>query len=235
MAYASRFEVPVAALKTEAAFYDEADDVAQHIDGVRQKLEAQNDEFEMLLEYYVANRGRLDIAHRSACHPGMETANLGTGDESWYYLDERGNKIWVQNLDLDRAKATSNGGAGVKATGAFCELRQKDNRRVVVTVPKAKRHYALPSDFRRRCFEVEAQDIRARQGRAANIRTVAAPTADERYVEEQRALAAAAGSRAQRSAAAVYRPPSSAAEAETRLEMLRAEEALLWERLNDDA
>ena len=240
---ASRFNVPVAALKTEAAFYGEADEVAAHIAQVRDRLEAQNDEFELLLEYYVANRGRLDLEHTSKCRPGQETANLGTGDASWYYLDDRGNKIWVQNMGLDSAMAASNGGAGVSGpTGAFGEAPASGNggagdRHVVVTVPKARRHYALPSDFRRRCREVQAQDKRATVGRASVVaaeksRSLPPHTAEDAYADEQRELAAAVGTRQHRGTASVYRPPANASEAERRLAMLREEEQLLWQRLD---
>lgn len=233
-----QFEVARDAVQKEARFYDDAGAVIEHIGATKQKLLEQEREFETLFEYYIRNRGHLDITGAGA--PGARP-NLGTDDASWYYLDERGNKIWVRNITLDVAKASSYGGAGTTRTGAFEEGTHSDGRHVVVKVPKMKRHYALPADYRRRCEEAAA----ATEMRHSTVRRtlresysgvaavdcwsdVPAPTNHtDAYIDAQRRLATSL----KNGAGTVYRPPATIDEAEARLAQLRAEEQKLWEQL----
>lgn len=153
----SKFEVKPDEVAQEVKFYDKAAHVYDDLERCKANLLEQQREFETLFEYYVRNRGHLDLDHKSTMRPGAEQPNLGTADPSWYYVDERGNKIWIRNLTLDTAKAQSYGGAGTTFTGAFEETQYSDGRHVVVKVPNPKRHYGLQADYRRRCVEAETE------------------------------------------------------------------------------
>lgn len=156
---ASAFEVDPHAVQDEARFYDDADGVYDHLERCKRSIAKEDAEFEQLMTYFTRNRAHIDLEYRSPTRLGdaAQRPNLGTDDASWYYLDERGNRIWVRNLTLDLAKAMSFGGSGTMATGAFEETEYADGRHVVVRVPKPKRHHNHPADYRRRCVEAEAE------------------------------------------------------------------------------
>ena len=156
---ASKFEVDSAAVGEEVRFYNEADTVYDHLEKCKRDIERENREFDLLLDYFTRNRGHIDLTYRSSTRLGdaAQRANLGSGDPSWYYLDERGNHIWVRNITLDSAKAASFGGVGTNATGAFEETEQADGRHVVVRVPPPKRHHSHAADYRRKCVDAEAE------------------------------------------------------------------------------
>jgi hypothetical protein len=248
---ASRFEVAPQALRSEVQFYNEAGEVYDHLEQLKSRIHKQNREFDMLMEYFVRNRGHIDLEYRSSTRLGTaaQHPNLGTTDPSWYYVDERGNRIWVRNLTLDSVKAASYGGRGTNRTGAFEETVVADNRHVVVKVPPPKRHYNLPADYRRRCVEAEAEwatrpdvpnaahwggPLRAASATgwtASPYGTLAAARSDdEAYIEAQRLLAQSVRDGVvewERT----YRLPSTIAEAEQRLAELRAEESQLLQRI----
>ena len=214
-------EVPTDALRDEVQFYGETDKVMHDINDFRDRLSAQNEEFNLLLDYYVQHRGKIDVHHAQDRYLPPKP-NLGTDDESWYYLDDRGNKIWVRNMRLEASAKTK--------TGAFCETGDgRDGKRIVVTVPKHKKSYALPANYRRCCDQYDAhkrtlEATRSATGTHSARRTWTSDT--DQYIEMQKALHQAVTGTGQRS---VVRPPATIEEAEERLAQLRSEE----ERLRD--
>eukprot|EP00760_Papus_ankaliazontas_P031830 PhM_4_TR548/c1_g1_i1/m.93012 len=97
-----------AELQKEVSFYDHAAGVLDAVEAHRRGALAKQAEFEQLLSYFVHYEGRIDFNYmqqeierrRRGHHHRDPTPNLGTEEESWYYKDHRGNKIWVQNLKL---------------------------------------------------------------------------------------------------------------------------------------
>lgn len=255
LAPASEFQIPVDGLRHEVAFYDDAGKVMHDINAVRDRLEAQNEEFSLLMEYYLRNRGRIDVYNQSKFGPLASKPNLGTANESWYYLDNKGNRIWVQNLELQNEPAHNRG----KPTGAAMENHTSDPRRVVVKVPNALRSYGFPADYRRRCEDYSAFAHRGYVApRPSSARMLADPAArlsshssggaqhhlptamedeedeaeTEHYIHQQQELNASLTHRPRAvERGYVTRPPTSYEEAEARLAQLRAEEERIMRQL----
>jgi hypothetical protein len=215
-----RYHVPVASVTKEAHFYEDAAATSQHISSFKEKLKRREEELGLLTDYYYANGGKIDVFHRPIYGPRAMRANLGTADQTWYYLDARGNKVWVRDMKLDTSSP---------ASGAFDAQCNSSDRIVVVQVPKTRRNYDLPYEYKQRC---EAFDASTKRG-GISIRhesSLAIHNKDEidRYVDMQQRVAKEIeslplGHRPEY----VYRPPSSVEEAEQRLAELKAEEARL--------
>ena len=215
-----RYHVPAASVATEAHFYEDAAVTSQHINSFKEKLKRREDELGLLTDYYYANQGKIDVFHRPMFGPRAQRANLGTADQTWYYMDARGNKVWVRDMKLDTSSP---------ACGAFESQDKALDRIVVVQVPKTRRNYDLPYEYKQRC---EAFDASVKRG-GISIRhesSLAIHNKDEigRYIDMQQRVAKElealpAGHRPEY----VYRPPSSVEEAEQRLAQLKAEEARL--------
>ena len=230
------FEVNVGDLEKETHFYQEADDVTTRLHTFRDAVNAQNEEFNLLLDYYMRHRGKIDVFHKPMC--GREQANLGTANESWYYLDGKGNKIWVRSLSL--ATAAENRG---KKTGSFEEAQNADGRRIVVTVPEIKHHCGFPSDYDRRCLEYEmfreGQTCRPatashRSGRSSEAaQKELRPTTSnvQRYIEGQMSLRHSIKNAIIRGETVVSRPPTTVEEAEERMRELKEEEQRLCKEI----
>ena len=153
--------VPGSKLAAGMDFEDDAAAVGRDIQDFRKKVVRASSEFDLLLDYYLRNQGRLEFSTtregQAGALGGTLKPNLGTADPSWFYVDERGNRIWVRNVTLDSVKAASYGGFGTTKTGAFEETEHADGRFVAVRVPKPKRHYSLAADYRRKCVDAEAE------------------------------------------------------------------------------
>lgn len=146
----NRYRVASANVAREKKFYDEAETVYNDIETFKDRLRARNEEFDMLLEYYEKHRGVLDVYNRPVCGPRAYRPNLGTKDQSWYYLDGAGNKIWVRNVELDTTDPRC---------GAFdsAAARQADQGRlVVVKIPKTKTNYNVLRDYCEKIGELDA-------------------------------------------------------------------------------
>ena len=160
----SRFNVSTKGVKEEARFYRDAEEAHEHLEDFKRQLGSEEQNFDMLMQYYRQNSGRLDtsaIARNGGSAAGLKP-NLGTDDESWYYLDGHGNKIWVQNLKLDVSDPR---------VGAFETNEHSDGRVVVVKVPTHKKNFSLLPDYKKRCVEYDAyreaqQRFDKRSGRA---------------------------------------------------------------------
>lgn len=112
------------------------------------------------LQTYISKYGaRIDIHHKSKYSPQVEQPNLGTAVPSWYYLDGRGNKVFVQDMNFNNALALARGGRGMTAAQSQA-CQQSDT---VVVVPRAKRNPAWHAEYLRRCEEYEAARRRLRQ------------------------------------------------------------------------
>lgn len=159
--------VPVRALKEEARFYNDAQHARDGIEDFRRRVERQNQEFNTLLQYYQQNEGRIDFSGISDGNGGLRPhrPNLGTDSQSWFYLDERGNKIWVQNMQLDTADAKS---------GAFAANQHADGRVIVVKVPTHKKNYCLQPDYKKKCMEYSYRRLQQMQSPTATSRPASA-------------------------------------------------------------
>jgi hypothetical protein len=160
----SRFNVSTRGVREEARFYRDAEEAHEHLEDFKRQLGNEEENFDLLMQYYHQNSGRLDtsaIARNGGSAAGLRP-NLGTEDESWYYLDGHGNKIWVQNLKLDVSDPS---------VGAFENNKHNDGRVVVVKVPAHKKNFSLLPDYKKRCIEYDAyreahQRFDKRSGRA---------------------------------------------------------------------
>jgi hypothetical protein len=135
----SSFDAQAAGLENQLVVYQ-----AQQADYAA-KLQA--------LQLYVAKYGaRIDVNHRSRDTPSVEQPNLGTSVPSWYYLDGRGNKIFVQDMTFANALSLSRAGRGMTERQAHAHEAQE----VVVVVPRAKRNPSWNAEYMRRCEEYDA-------------------------------------------------------------------------------
>ena len=215
-----RYHVPAESVTKEAHFYEDAATTTQHISNFKEKLKRRENELALLTDYYYANSGKIDVYHRPIYGPRAMRANLGTADQTWYYTDARGNKVWVRDLKLDTSSPTC---------GAFEAQDRGDDRIVVVQVPKTRRNYDLPYEYKQRC---EAFDATVQRGSISIRHQSSLPIHNkdeiDRYVDLQQRVAKEIESLpASHRPAYVYRPPSSVEEAEQRLAELKAEEARL--------
>lgn len=132
--------------------------------------QAQQDYAEKMaaLQLYVQKYGaRIDTKYHPKNAPYTEQPNLGTAVPSWYYLDGRGNRIFVNDMTFDNALALSKGGRGMNVREAHGHEQQE----VVVIVPRAKRNPAWHAEYLRRTEEYEA----ARRRLPRNAGRVAIP------------------------------------------------------------
>jgi hypothetical protein len=233
---ATKYHVPVQGVSKEKQFYDDADTVYNDIEAFRDKLRFRNDEFDKLMEYYEQHRGVLDVYNRPVNGPRALRPNLGTRDETWYYLDGAGNKIWVRNLELDTSDPNC---------GAFLETSKhtgdaEKDRIVVVRIPKVRHNYTVQQDYRTKLAEYDAsyrlpqsqRTVSRRQeahheapvwGSAAN--GIGSDRNIEQYIATQRQLAAHAQQSRHNHQDLIWRPPASLEEAELRLAELKREAA----------
>ena len=204
------------------------------------------------------HKGTIDVRHVNA-YGRPEEANLGVADPSWYYVDDRGNKIWVRNLTLDSAISNSYMKPGAK-TGAFSEAAFEDGREIVVKIPAVKRHFTLAEDYYQKCVDLDASlaqrtmtthaappssaGASVRGAASSRHRFDAAQNNNNRgesttkgdvaaYIASQKDLAVSLARGVQQGTQAgyVFRPPATVDEAEERLRQLREEEAALEAQL----
>ncbi|CUG89798.1 Hypothetical protein, putative [Bodo saltans] len=239
----TKYHIPSDGVTKETHFYNDAETVYHDIERFKDRLRFRNDEFDKLMEYYEEHRGVLDVYNRPVNGPRAMRANLGTQDETWYYLDGAGNKIWVRNLELDTSDPNC---------GAFSETShptgdaQKD-RIVVVRIPKVRHHYNVQLDYRKKISEFDASYRLPQSQRTASLRQSGGQqhfasgnggtqrhhppiwgASNDQHVEEyiatQKGLAEEI-KRTHNHDAMVWCPPASIEEAELRLATLKREAA----------
>lgn len=234
----------------ETRFYKETEDVYQDIAAFKRKLQERNNEFDALLEYYEQHKGQLDVYHRPVCGPRAMRPNLGTTDESWYYLDGMGNKIWVRNLELNTSDPRS---------GAFDSGKNADGRICVVTIPKTRLQYSVKRDYHEKVAEYDASYRLPQSTNSASHHSHPSsppcsccchattpyfplsqdvrlesledrPMSVEAYIAGQKQLNAETVDRkrnSQQQPELIYRPPATVEEAEARLVALKREAAAI--------
>lgn len=227
----TRYHVASTAITKEKRFYDDADTVNNEIETFRRKLRARNEEFDLLLEYYERHRGVIDVYNRPVNGPRAARANLGTRDQSWYYLDGKGNKIWVRDMKLDTTDPRS---------GAFSGSENADGRIVVVEIPRVRKNFTIKEDYTQKIAEFDGSyrlPCSHRQSSAASRSNVApmmlegeGGTANsvEKYIAAQQSLGQGLESvRPEQRPEYVWRPPATLEEAEERLAQLKREAEVL--------
>ena len=206
----SKFYLHAQGVKEEVKFYDNAKAVQNGVEKFRDEVRREDQEFDKLLEYFHRHHGRIDVHNRSRYGPSKP--NLGTDDESWYYLDSAGNKIWVRNQRLD----TSN-----PKCGAFDALNSVNGRVVSVIIPQQKRNYCTVADYRRKCAEYDQYRRRPGPSRDETRRAPSAQGRVDPYVASQQAFGHSLNNSRDEY---VFRPPATFEEAEERLKELRDQE-----------
>lgn len=236
----TKYHIPADGVDKETHFYNDAETVYHDIEAFKDRLRFRNDEFDKLMEYYEQHRGVLDVYNRPVNGPRAMRANLGTQDETWYYLDGAGNKIWVRNLELD----TSDPKCGAfSETGRPTGDAEKD-RIIVVRIPKVRHNYNVQLDYRKKIAEYDASYRLPQSQRTASLHQrgtsshynnglqntqphVWASSGDqhvEEYIASQKRLAEDL-KRTHNHNQMVWCPPASIEEAETRLAALKREAA----------
>jgi hypothetical protein len=235
----TKYHIPSDGVAKETHFYNDAETVYHDIERFKDRLRFRNDEFDKLMEYYEEHRGVLDVYNRPINGPRAMRANLGTKDETWYYLDGAGNKIWVRNLELDTSDPSC---------GAFSETSRPTgdahkDRIVVVRIPKVRHNYNVQLDYRKKISEYDAsyrlpqsqRTAAMRQSGGSNMQQfvgaggpqIWGSSSDqhvEDYIATQKRLAEDM-KRTHNHDAMVWCPPASIEEAEQRLAALKREAA----------
>lgn len=240
----TKYHIPSEGVTKETKFYDDAETAHNDIEKFRERLRFRNDEFDKLMEYYQQHRGTLDVYHRPINGPRAMRPNLGSKDETWYYLDGAGNKIWVRNVELDTSDPNC---------GAFLESGKthaggdgdpsKDHRIVVVRIPKVRHNYNVQLDYRKKLAEYDAsyrlpqcsRTVAQQHHQQQHEEPLTWPSAGhggskiEAYIATQKRLAEGLQQRPRhnndRDELLVWRPPASLEEAEARLAALKREAA----------
>lgn len=230
------YYVPTTTVEKNQKFYNDADVVVDDIEKFKARLQRRNREFELLQEYYERHRGVLDVHNRPTCGPRAMRPNLGTKDQSWYYLDGFGNKIWVRDVRLDTSDPRC---------GAFEGNQNDDGRVIVIKVPKVRTNCAILHDYQQKLQEydgtyrlphtipttVVAPNASASSPNHLSTIPAALLNNGKDCMQVDKSMADQVGHvRGPMKPEYVWRPPASVEEAEMRLAQLKREEAELMQQ-----
>lgn len=228
------YYVPTSTVEKSQRFYDDADTVVDDIERFKKRLRRRNHEFELLQEYYERHKGVIDVHNRPVCGPRAMRPNLGTKDQSWYYLDGFGNKIWVRDVKLDTSDPRC---------GAFEGSQNADGRVIVIKVPKVKTNCAILQDYEHKLQEYDGtyrlpHTVAAAPSATHLQSTVPAVISEhaQHCIDVDKSMAdQVAHVKGPTRPQFVWRPPATVEEAEIRLAQLRKEEEELMARRKQTA